>query len=602
MIKNLRKSDYWFIVALFAIMMFYIFLLFKVPFLEDENFYPTIPLRLINGDSLFQHEWHLTQFSSLFQYLPVKLWLHIKGSSEGIILFLRCCYLLIHTVLTVIIYKFFRKNEYWSIAVALMFYTYLPYAMFALSYASLLVIFLLLFTLSLFSVYEKRTMRIFTFSGFSFGCMCICNPLLCFLFVPYTIMVFMWPHKKKIITAVFAKTNKRKNNYKKSVRNQSKNTNDKAFSIFFTKSAFLYSSLGISAIALIAIVFFFSTGGTLSSVLKNIPHMIKTSEYDVTSMAVSEMFKRQFNSFDKISLHLPFLAPLFFGGVYFDKNRKKESHRLVYLIEAFFISLIYMIGIFLSYDINSFALPFPFTIFSITSYILTNNKNKTLFFTIWCPAALVAIIQLLISNTTLLAFGTVLVVNNIAGLFFVRDLYKEIRTVRNNNKKTESKAKVFRYILLTVVCSQLLYQCCLSSFGKITNTDCVCINEGPYAGLYINVTEKELYSKTLQDIEIIKSVSEEKSPVLIFSDKLWPYIYINRPFATNSAYLTWRIFNESLKLYYEENPDKIPEYIYLSYTYESYYTSYLDELTDIFIFSQQKLSNGILLTVKKYNP
>ncbi len=597
MIKKLSKCDYWFIVTLFSILLFYIFLLFKVPFVQDENFYPTVPLRLINGESLIQHEWHLTQFSSLFQYLPVKLWLCIKGSSDGIMLYLRCCYLLTHTVMTVIIYMFFRKSEYWAIAAALMFYTYLPYCTFALSYSSLLVIFLIAFTLSLFFICEKRMMRAFAFSGFFFGCMCICNPLLCFIFVPYAAAVFLWPHKGKIISAVKLKKSKRKKRIL-----QAENTNYELFDIFFTKQAFLYSCLGISVIALIAITFFFSNGGTLSSVFENIPNMINSSEYDVASLNASRILLQRFNDFNRPFLNIPLLLTLFFASVYIDKSRRKETHRFVYLIEAFFI----MIIISVSYDLEFSAFPFAFTTFSITSYILTKQKNKVLFYCIWCPSMIVSIIQSLVADTVLLAFSLALAVANIAGVFFIRDLYKEIRVVRNSNKKTFTKTNILRYILLVAICFQLIYQCCMNSVEKIPDTDSVRISKGPYAGLYISATEKEEYDKTLNDIEEIQSISDEKSPVLLISYMIWPYITLNRPFATNSAYLSFLFVvnhtthTDDLKLYYKENPDKIPEYIYLSS--ESVNNSYIDELTDMFIFTQQELTNGILLTVEKYLP
>lgn len=82
---KVKKSDYFFVVALLCGLLFHLGLIWTPHFIQDETFYATIPYRLINGDCLVQHEWHLTQFSSLFLYIPVRFWLLIKGSTDGII-------------------------------------------------------------------------------------------------------------------------------------------------------------------------------------------------------------------------------------------------------------------------------------------------------------------------------------------------------------------------------------------------------------------------------------------------------------------------------------------------------------------------------------
>ena len=109
MIKKLKNTNFLFVVSLISVALLHLFFIFAVPFSDDETYYVTVPLRLLNGDSLVQHEWHLTQFSTLFSYLPVYIWTAIKGSAEGIFIFLRCTYLLIHTIISVVIYRFFKK-------------------------------------------------------------------------------------------------------------------------------------------------------------------------------------------------------------------------------------------------------------------------------------------------------------------------------------------------------------------------------------------------------------------------------------------------------------------------------------------------------------
>ena len=39
-------------------------------YFADEAFYPSVPLRLVNGESLVSGDWHLTQFALIFTYIP----------------------------------------------------------------------------------------------------------------------------------------------------------------------------------------------------------------------------------------------------------------------------------------------------------------------------------------------------------------------------------------------------------------------------------------------------------------------------------------------------------------------------------------------------
>lgn len=156
MLKRIQKNDYIFIAAILICLIFHIICMYTpVPY-DDEALYPTGPLRFINGDIMMQHEWHLSQFSSLFSHLPVLLWITLKGSTEGLILFLRIAYLLIHTSGAVIIYKSFREYKYWAVMAAVLFYTQTPYRMLAISYISMVVFFLLLMGISLFYAYKTE--------------------------------------------------------------------------------------------------------------------------------------------------------------------------------------------------------------------------------------------------------------------------------------------------------------------------------------------------------------------------------------------------------------------------------------------------------------
>lgn len=77
MAKKLNRTDVLFIAALLSGLLVHIFYLSISPFSYDESYYAAVPFRLINGDSLVGDIWHLTQFSSLFNYLPTYIYIYI---------------------------------------------------------------------------------------------------------------------------------------------------------------------------------------------------------------------------------------------------------------------------------------------------------------------------------------------------------------------------------------------------------------------------------------------------------------------------------------------------------------------------------------------
>ena len=162
MVKKLQKTDYFFAAAMLAILSMHLLCIFSPDHFADESFYPTIPLRLMNGDSLISDEWHLTQFSSVFLYLPTRLWVEIKGSADGIILYLRFLYLSIHSGVSIWLYKHFRAYGIPAVAAALLFYSQVPLRFLSANYHSLLALFLLFLTISLHvAVYATRLNALF---------------------------------------------------------------------------------------------------------------------------------------------------------------------------------------------------------------------------------------------------------------------------------------------------------------------------------------------------------------------------------------------------------------------------------------------------------
>ena len=598
MTKKFKRSDYLFAVLLVVGILFLCIFIFTHQNFEDESFYPTVSYRLINGDSLVQHEWNLTQFSSLFSYLPVRLWLTLMGSADGLIVFIRCIYIAIHATASVVIYAFFRKYGKWSVAAALLFLTMIPYRMLAISYVSIFVIGLLLFTLCLLAIHYNASPYLYVLAGCFYGVCCVCNPFCCILFVLYFILCVLLG-KRKTYRDKDEKNHDEDNNSKLC-------SGQKKYNKFFSRKAFLYSFLGILIIAIIAVVFFFATGGTINSILENIDNLVKNSEYKVFSSSIFSKLEETAYYFNKISLNLPFLLPLMFIALLLDKKRKLKSHTYIYMIVSLALGIMYAFGMIQILDFRAACFTLPFSIFSTTCYILTENKNKTLFYCMWVPCAIASILQFVAANTFLTSLGTIFAVNNVAGVFFVKDLFYEMKLKLQASENAGKKVFAFgRALICIAFCVQLLLQCVTQSL-QIPTTNAFKTNVGPYSGLYMTEKQYVDYMNIIDDITLIKERSNESDPLLIASYNNWAYMYAERPFAVSTTWYKGKLQKDELIAYYKENPDRIPKYIYIDamgyngVKNDKKLQENVKIAEELFDCTQEELSYGVLLYVENY--
>ncbi len=608
MIKKLKKHDILFIISLLSVLLIHIFFLFVVPFSDDESYYPSVPLRLLNGDSLVQHEWHLTQFSSLFQYLPVYIWTAIKGSLDGVFIFLRCIYLSIHTTIAVVVYRFFRKYGVWAVMTSMMFYVQIAYRIQAINYQSMFVIFLLLLTLCILSIYQKTSIRLYIFAGLCFGCCCVCNPFFCFAFVLYLIACVLWTKREVFIKCItdfkISHTTKKEKQLTKKQKKQQKEQMLKSlpdmegYNCFFSKKAILCFSIGICIIAVVALIFFFSTGGTIDSIFDNMENLLGSSEYDIASKSIFSKFADTIYFFSVANLGMPWIPLVLFVSLITDKNRKNNAHRFIYLTASVVWTILFIIGVMKNIEIYVCAISFPFSVISVICYLLTENKNKTLFKCMYIPCLIASVFHYLAADTHLAAIGVVLAVSNVAGVFFARDLFNEMRSSSQSNTETATSNKtpgLYRNIIIVGFCLQILFYGIFYQYGQIYGKDAPKATSGPFTGLYMTNEEYERYNKVISDMDVIKTISNENDPVLLASYKNWVYLYLERPIATYTTWYRGTLDTDLLIRYYEENPEKIPKYIYIESPDPK--NASVQIVSELFDFTREDLSNGVLLTV-----
>ena len=68
----------------------------------EESFYVNTAYRFVKGDLPLIHEWHMSQISFIYLEPVVSLYLWIKGSTEGIMLFMRYAFTLSWSIYSVV--------------------------------------------------------------------------------------------------------------------------------------------------------------------------------------------------------------------------------------------------------------------------------------------------------------------------------------------------------------------------------------------------------------------------------------------------------------------------------------------------------------------
>lgn len=603
--NKVKKGDTYFLGAMVAVLCVHLVFSFLPHFLPDESFYATIPYRLVNGDSLFQDEWHLSQISSFFSYLPVKFWVKVNGSADGLFLFLRLTYLTMHTVAALVIYRLFRTYKFWAAASALIYYLQTPYKLYAISYNSMFAFFLLLFSVCLYLNHRNNTNKLTFWTGVFYAACCVANPA----FVITLCLIPIWYVQNQI-----KKTAQEKLQISEAEQPRlSANSCSTDFGFLFGRQNILYFLLGILSVAIMGFLFFFGTKGTISSAFHNLPAMLDSSEYSSTSGGIFYKMGRIAAAINNLTLNRPYWILLLFLTILFDRKRKKNTHRLFYLLSVIPLSVLCILGMRFSPKIDhSLLQSFPVALLTVVCYTLTEKKNRPLFLYMWCPCVVAALINLYISNTVLSAAGFVLAVGNVPGTILIRDLFHEMRADNKTTEHTRTEGLVQRLshiAICTTLVLQILFYLYIVQFGQPVPDTVVNISDGPYAGMIMDSEDSEYYRASLKDLDIIRERSSEEDPVLVVSYQSWMYLYIQRPIATYTTWYDAYLDTQALRSYYKRNPDKVPKYIYVVFSdnieplgmHIDNVRFTEDEINSLFSYTAEELTNGMLLTITAYH-
>lgn len=511
----------------------------------DESFYITVPYRLFRGDGLFLHEWHLSQMAGFLTWPIVSLYLLIKGSTAGIVLFLRYFCTLLQIATAIFIYVRLNKINWLGAALSSLSYVlYIPFGIMALSYNSMAIMTLVISTVIILTAQKLKHIQ-YIIAGVFYAAAVLCCPYLAIAFCLYAAVV--------IIAMI--------------IRKLMKNAVEPQF-YFFTAKGFVFLAIGAAVSAVIFAVFVFSRA-SLSEILEVFPKIMDDPEHPrISLLDVTKIFFTAILSANVLAKYIyPILIALFFVCL---ADRKRREHRLSYILIVLICVLTLMLGY---YNINPYInnIMWSLNIPALFIVVLTKEKIiKNIFFTSWIAGMIYAFCLNATSNQMFYAISSASSVSLVGSIMiiciFVTELSKE---------EVVGELKNLVVILIgLVLVLQFFMQTSLRYKSVFWETDMasqkVLIKDGYNAGLYVTEEKYQQYYTRLNDVKKLEEYDAEK--VLFLSNYTGYYLVGDYDMSTYSAWLSG--VNEHsvkrLKTYFEINPDKKPDVVYAEKDFEEF--------------------------------
>jgi len=515
----------------------FIFLLWKCRYgfgNIDEAFYLTIPYRLLQGDALFVHEWHLSQMAGVLTMPFVSVLMQIRGNTDGLILSMR--YITIFVQCFIAFCAYYRLRDFnWLGAVcsAICFALYIPFSIMALSYNSMGIMFLTLSCLLLLPC--KKADFSFFVSGLAYAAACLCCPPLVIVYFLAIAVITIQIHMHHRWKAVFAFTD-------------------------HTFQKTLYFSLGAFLMAVMFAGFVFSRA-SLQQIVQAFSFIMNDPEHPAVPLIekVVSYGRSIIFATDQSAIIYAVLAFLFVICS-FDAKRKRRKREYFIAVSACTIVLM-LSHYFQHHYLNKvmWAINIPCVFIVLLS---DKPENRCFFSVFWILGMLYSFCIHLTSNQEFYAISSASSVAVIGSIMMLAEFLEEIPYKRRDSKRSLLAAGCVMMILGVQLFTEATLRYSNVFWETGVDSQTVLVEDGIQAGLYVSEKRADYYAAELENLERIKQYRGDK--ILYLSGNTWFYLTDTHESASYSAWLSG-VNEESLgrlEAYYQLNPDKLPDIVY----------------------------------------
>ena len=511
---------------------------------SDEPFYFSTAYRFYQGDSIFRHDWFPTQLSGVIILPLFSLYMLLTGSTTGILLFFRICYLIFSLCNALLTYHILKKHKpaflSFVASVCVLFFAHLNIA--TLSY----------YTISV-QCFFSAMLLIYHWEKLADGD----NKLLIYAGVLYAVSVLALPTMALgyMITMLCFGI----------LLFYAKRMPDTAFSHCIRKARLQtlckYTFLGILIPAVIFCIFLL-TNVSISDLIANIRYVLSDDEHGTSLIYPMKKFFISINEVYGRFSYLGYL--LIIVSFVFQKQLSKKPYLyLVFGADTF---------LFIVYFIKSFGytgyIQTALCLFALPLFFVTKKKDMTAFFTFFINGMVFSLVYSYSSNGYLYVLSMGHFIASIAGMIFVWDFGKtlpdQITGDRTNNGNLLRLQKALSVVCIVILCIVALQTAVLRFINVYRDAPLTALTEridvGPAKGLYTTMEHFKQYQEAYAVLtEYGKNASSED---MIFISKLLPWGYLCTDLRVGAP-TTWRteLGSERLKEYYALNPERIPSLV-----------------------------------------
>lgn len=531
LINFVQKKRNLFFIILFVLGS--IFLFWKIQYgyiFNDEPFILSLGHRMLKGDKLFINEWNATQLFSFLNFPIIKLFSLIKKPVIELVLFVRIIYVIWWLFVSYIIYRRLKQFGLISLVAMLYFMLFTPLDTMSITYNAMSLSLFCLFT-TYFLVEGNILTDLLT--GIVLALAVLASPYSVFLYFVYAMFV--------IIVNITALKNK--------PFATSKLCNFKVF-INITLGAF------IVAMAFLGYLYWVDFDNVFNSFKMIFIHRNLPFAYKFITIIKS------------LTIHFPFQAvfgTLVIAISFFDKKRY-ERKIPYFIIQAVLWALTMACTVIMHFRSLNLIM-FPLTVLGLQSFILTKNKNFSVLFSLWISGIIFAICSNESSDTGVLVFSMAATISGIGSLLLISSFARELDTQPIKIKKLVS------FVLVAVFSLQLgcqfVTKVTRSYLDELLPMLDTRISVGVAKGIITTKENALKYEEVYEDLQTIKTNASPDENVLIAS--LFPSAYLDLDM-NYGTYSSWTYINngknfveftERLKTYYDLNPKKKPQYVYV---------------------------------------
>lgn len=517
----------------------------------DESFYLTIPFRLTQGGRLVIDEWHLSQLSAVFQYLPLRLFMAVTGGTEGLILYFRQLYVLLSLAVFACIYFSLRTYGLWAVGAAAVFtgyhsFGYCTFNYYVMSNAALTVVLLLLFAR------RRHSPVLLAFTGFLFACCVLIEPVSAVIYFLFCVLVLV-----------------------RKLRARRGKPFLEAYAFVLDGRIWLFLTVGI----LICAAGFFAIllgGADLPALLRNLPVLATDSEYNWSTGTAL------FIKWHKVLVYMMYCGyvPAALNALYilalavFRKRRK--THRALFFAAACAVAAVGFVAVMVNPHADrglaaSVSRPVIWMLFGFVCYLLTENRNRPMF-AFMTVGALFTVFTDFLSEVSV---GGGSIVAAVPAVILFAECFGEVAAELRAQSSLRAGARKFARAAAAASLAVMLlcegYNYTLVRTWHLVEDTFVGdpapldseIAAGPLKGLYTTAGIREKYNDALADMDLIRAQTD--GPFYVADLCPWYYLYTGLPIGVYSTFYVPVDSEIRVTRYWQMHPEALPECIYVPF-------------------------------------